>query len=96
MPRIDTSEDAPAGEAPMSSTLPLEAEVRTTDLRPDDTIAEASGRQGPDSAREARIRQAAYAAYERRGRQPGHEEEDWLEAERQVDAEDGSRPDGAP
>ena len=96
MPRIDTTEDAPAGAAPMSATLPLEAEVRTTDLRPDDAIAGAGGPQGPDSAREARIRQAAYAAYVRRGRQPGHEEEDWLEAERQIDAEDGLRPDGAP
>lgn len=34
-----------------------------------------------------RIRLAAYSAAERRGFEPGHEEDDWLEAERQVDAQ---------
>lgn len=37
--------------------------------------------------REERIRQAAYAASERRGFVPGFETEDWLEAERQIDLE---------
>lgn len=36
----------------------------------------------PDEERLARIRAAALAAWERRGRQPGQELEDWLEAER--------------
>lgn len=34
-----------------------------------------------------RIRMAAYAASERRGFQPGHEDDDWLQAEREVDAQ---------
>lgn len=34
-----------------------------------------------------RIRLAAYSAAERRGFAPGHEESDWSEAERQVDAQ---------
>jgi len=32
----------------------------------------------------ARIAKVAYQLYERRGRQSGHEIEDWLEAERQI------------
>ena len=37
--------------------------------------------------RETKVREAAYAAAERRGFAPGQEIEDWLEAERAVDAE---------
>lgn len=36
-------------------------------------------------ARERRIRWLAYLKAERRGFAPGHETEDWLEAEREVD-----------
>ncbi len=35
--------------------------------------------------REARIAEAAYWRSERRGFEPGHELEDWLEAEREID-----------
>ena len=42
-----------------------------------------------DLTREERIRLAAYAAAERRGFQPGFDTDDWLEAERQVDAAEG-------
>ncbi len=38
------------------------------------------------SAREERIRAAAYARYEARGREPGHEVEDWLAAEAALSA----------
>ena len=38
-----------------------------------------------DPARRARIAIAAYYRAERRGFAPGHEVEDWLEAEREVD-----------
>jgi P-type Cu2+ transporter len=31
-----------------------------------------------------RIRQRAYELYEQRGRQDGHAEQDWLEAEREI------------
>lgn len=40
------------------------------------------------STREDRIRLAAYEAAERRGFEPGFETEDWLEAERLIDAQD--------
>lgn len=47
----------------------------------------------PDAelSRDERIRLAAYAIAERRGFEGGSETEDWLEAERQVDASDGAR-----
>lgn len=47
----------------------------------------------PDAelSRDERIRLAAYAIAERRGFEGGSETEDWLEAERQVDALDGAR-----
>src|SRR5690606_5332520 len=38
-------------------------------------------------SREARIAEAAYWRAERRGFAPGHELEDWLHAEREVDAQ---------
>ena len=37
-----------------------------------------------------RVRKIAQELYEKRGRRPGHELEDWLEAERQVKQETGS------
>jgi len=42
-----------------------------------------SGEPGP-ADREARIRQAAYARYEKRGAEPGHVE-DWLAAETEIE-----------
>ncbi|MDM0022636.1 DUF2934 domain-containing protein [Variovorax saccharolyticus] len=44
-----------------------------------------SGASDEEEDRQARIRAAAYAAWERRGGEPGHEVEDWLEAERSLD-----------
>ncbi|MGO4393442.1 DUF2934 domain-containing protein [Variovorax sp. M-6] len=43
------------------------------------------GMADADADRQARIRAAAYAVWERHGRQAGHELEDWLEAERSLD-----------
>jgi hypothetical protein len=68
---------------------PLEAEVRAADLvgeEPSDAQA------SPESQREDRIREAAYAAYERRGREPGHEQEDWLDAERTLERDQTTTP----
>ena len=38
------------------------------------------------STREARIARVAYARAARRGFEPGHEQEDWLAAEHEVDS----------
>jgi hypothetical protein len=37
-----------------------------------------------DTSRRQQIEQCAYHLYEQRGCQPGHELEDWLEAEKQL------------
>lgn len=70
-----------------SAPLPIEAEVRATDLELDTGTAVPSR----DQDREARIREAAYARSKERGFIPGHEEEDWLEAERMIDEEAGRK-----
>lgn len=45
-------------------------------------------------SREARIAEAAYWRAERRGFAPGHELDDWLHAEREVDSKPGEREQG--
>jgi hypothetical protein len=39
----------------------------------------------PEKSREALIAEAAYSRAQRRGFEPGHEEEDWLAAEAEID-----------
>lgn len=65
------------------------------------TVIEASGGGGPErgpfpfptaahpapAVREEQVRRRAYALFEARGAKPGDPTQDWLEAERQVDAE---------
>jgi hypothetical protein len=79
-----TKVDDPLGQR--AEPPPTESEVRTADL------AGAESHASAPSEREKRIRDAAYAAYERRGREPGREEEDWLEAEKELDAEARQEP----
>ena len=54
----------------LSSTLSIVSKETTTNLTP--------------AAIEDEIRLRAYELYEQRGRLPGFENDDWLEAERQV------------
>ena len=44
-----------------------------------------SRKKEPEAVRRALIRQAAYLRAERRGFAPGHERDDWLQAEREID-----------
>ena len=69
--------DSTQSNVPPTIAVPTEAEVRAADLEQDDAKLRED--------REARIRDAAYAKSERRGFEPGHEDEDWLEAERDLD-----------
>lgn len=46
----------------------------------------------PQAASEQEIRLRAYEIYLRRGAQPGHELEDWLEAERELAAIPSNSP----
>jgi hypothetical protein len=71
--------------------MPTEAEVRADDLALPDAAPDGHAlATQPDNeefeSRETKIRNAAYARYERRGSQAGDAVEDWLEAERTVDA----------
>lgn len=56
-----------------------------------DDVEGVDPRPDAELSRDERIRLAAYAIAERRGFEGGSETEDWLEAERQVDASDGAR-----
>jgi hypothetical protein len=47
-------------------------------------------RESAPVARDQRIERAAYRLAEERGFEPGHELEDWLEAEKEIDAELGN------
>ena len=52
---------------------------------PDAQATEANAWQDDPETREALIRLAAYSFYERRGFIDGHELEDWLQAEMEID-----------
>lgn len=54
----------------------------------DDAAATAPKETG-ETDREQAIREAAYAAYERRGKTEGNAEQDWLDAEAEVKARSG-------
>lgn len=74
--------DTAAGIAP--SVPPIEEKAASPNPEP----SEAANAPPPDDeTRQARIRDAAYAAYERRGSQPGTPLDDWLEGERALDAD---------
>ena len=98
MPLAQTAADtsAPAPDAPLRESslspaaLPIEAQLRATDLELETPLLGESG----DVDREVRIRSAAYAAYLRRAGEPGDAVQDWLEAEREVDAEVNSEARG--
>jgi Protein of unknown function (DUF2934) len=63
------------------------------DLTPESNREPSEGAPPPrPDAREEAIRRAAYDAYLRRGGESGHETEDWLEAEAQVDRHADGKP----
>ena len=50
----------------------------------------------PSADRETRIRERAYAIWERKGHQDGTHEDHWHEAAREIDEEDGKGAPGSP
>jgi len=65
----------------------------TEDLTPESNREPAEGAApSPAGSRDEAIRRAAYDAYQRRGGEAGHETEDWLEAEAEIDRRAGTRP----
>ena len=85
-----------SAESPVSlPALPTEAELRAADLEldaatRDELQDELQDELGQDD-RQSRIRAAAYAAFLRRGDGPGDADQDWFEAEREVNARDANR-----
>lgn len=83
----------PVPVSPGPAILPTEAEIRAADLEQEEQEDAARLQETPESSspetealrREARIRQAAYANYEKRGAAPGGAHDDWVAAERSVD-----------
>lgn len=73
-----------------SVETPASAEPRVRTTQPKGTRARgkvaASRAAVPADDRRAMIAEAAYLRAERRGFDPGHETEDWLAAEQEVDA----------
>jgi len=73
-----------------SNEVPATADTRPRSAQPKATRA--AGKNAPQGAgvsaenRRAMIAEAAYLRSERRGFAPGHETEDWLAAEVEVDA----------
>jgi hypothetical protein len=65
--------------------------VQDVPVATNDATAPALQDESPDE-RQRRIREAAYARYVRRGGVDGHDVEDWLAAELEVD---GAQADGA-
>jgi hypothetical protein len=64
----------------------------TEDLTPASNREPSEGAPAPKSesdSREEAIRRAAYDAYQRRGGEAGHETQDWLDAEAEVDRQAG-------
>lgn len=77
---------------PRSASLPPIAEVgdgSISDPLPEVTLL---GVPAPAPSRETRIAMAAYARAEKRGFAPGFEVDDWLAAEREVDAALAAEP----
>jgi hypothetical protein len=87
-------------EAPDNTLTEAATETSTEKLQqgatPPAEVLSAEGLQGREipsfsDSREARIAEAAYWRAERRGFTPGHELDDWLDAEREVDNQQTNR-----
>lgn len=63
------------------------------DLTPETNREPGGGSEpaGDSASREEAIRRAAYDAYQRRGGEGGHETQDWLEAEAEVDRQHAAK-----
>ncbi|RZL96390.1 MAG: DUF2934 domain-containing protein [Variovorax sp.] len=86
-------------EAPMNSIQKLPNLETTTNAADNTSQADTTPLEPLSSAepsREDRIREAAYAAADRRGFAPGHELEDWLAAEETIDAPASGEAPGSP
>jgi hypothetical protein len=76
-------QEQPQGAQQMAS--PSDPRTPTQSQGQSEAQAQGQADSGDTSSREARIRDAAYAAYQRRAGEPGNDVDDWLQAESEVD-----------
>lgn len=69
-------------------TFPVQPEAPAASDSTDDKPSQSSGEADRTRQREDRVREAAHRRFIERGREHGHDVEDWLDAERDVDRED--------
>ena len=81
-----TARTPPRLERGGSRSAPVATRALSADLGKPVAAAKAHANFDPSSSREAVIATAAYYRAQRRGFAPGHELEDWIAAEREVDA----------
>ena len=58
--------------------------VKAVEIAPVPSVDSAAARMPAPADRDQAIREAAYALFEARGGEPGHELDDWLQAEAQM------------
>jgi hypothetical protein len=90
--RTTTTASAPVAARPVSEPAVTAASALSTQPpRATQRATRTTANFDPASSREALIATAAYYRAQKRGFQPGHEIEDWLAAEREIDGA-GSEP----
>lgn len=67
---------------------PLTASAQPETSAPQNVTQHAVTESASRGGLEAKIAQRAYERYETRGREPGHDQDDWFQAEREVLGED--------
>jgi hypothetical protein len=82
-PEDPSAPQAPIGDADLQATGDSANPLESASTESKDTAPAPS----EDAGRFERVRQRAYELYLRRGDAPGDDVADWLEAEREIDAE---------
>jgi hypothetical protein len=78
-------QEQPQGAQQMASPSDPQTPTQSQGQGQSEAQAQGQAESGDTSSREARIRDAAYAAYQRRAGEPGNDVDDWLQAESEVD-----------
>jgi|HubBroStandDraft_6_1064221.scaffolds.fasta_scaffold208437_2 hypothetical protein len=73
-----------ANTPPNKQVLTMPEVTSTPQVRKASSSSSASSQNAQNMELDAQIRQRAYELYQERGSTPGHENEDWLQAEREV------------
>ncbi len=86
---MDTRKVSKTSRKPIEASVVV-ADVVTEAFEEREAVPSGAGRLDPEFRHEL-IQRTAYAFAEQRGFEPGHELDDWLEAEAEIDAQLGAR-----